>query len=281
MFQPGRLWRPGRLGAHRGSTPFSLIEDILNLRTPTITDEVEDINGSIRRVVNDNETIAAQAKQIEIKQKFASWIWSDENRATRLARIYNDRFNAFRKREFDGSHLTFPGMSSEIALYRHQSNAIWRIMTNKATLLGHAVGAGKTFSMIAAAMELKRLGLCHKSLFVVPNHLPAQWAAEAIRLLPDNDQLALKIQIGFPEFENLALAQSGIEGDDHRQPQHPLWLDIRQTNILAPIITARFQMCKDKGFDAIEADNVDGRNLNVRATLELSDQSVAFSGSVL
>jgi N12 class adenine-specific DNA methylase len=191
-----QTWGTSRVNA------FELIEDILNLRTTTVTDEVQDPDGSARRVVNDNETIAAQAKQLEIKQKFAEWIWLDESRAATLIRIYNERFNAFRKREYDGGHLSLPGMSADITLYRHQMNAIWRCLQDKATLLAHCVGAGKTFTMIAAAMELKRLGLCHKSLIVVPNHLPAQWAAEAIRLYPNIRLLA-------PEKEHLTSSQRG------------------------------------------------------------------------
>ncbi|HEX9001627.1 MAG TPA: SNF2-related protein, partial [Blastocatellia bacterium] len=174
----------------------------LNLRTTTITDEVKAPDGGTRRVVNDNETIAAQAKQLEIKQKFAEWVWKDEGRAATLIRIYNERFNAFRKREFDGSHLVLPGMSADITLYQHQKNSIWRCLQDRATLLAHCVGAGKTFTMIAAAMELKRLGLCHKSLIVVPNHLPAQWAAEAIRLYPNIRLLA-------PGKEHLTSSQRG------------------------------------------------------------------------
>ena len=181
---------------------FELIEDILNLRTTTVTDEVRDPDGGTRRVVNDNETIAAQAKQLEIKQQFSNWIWQDESRSATLIRIYNERFNAFRKREYDGGHLSLPGMSADITLYQHQANAIWRCLQEKATLLAHCVGAGKTFTMIAAAMELKRLGLCHKSLIVVPNHLPAQWAAEAIRLYPNIRLLA-------PEKEHLTSSQRG------------------------------------------------------------------------
>lgn len=190
-----------RWGTSR-TNAFELIEDILNLRTTTITDEVQDPDCGVRRVVNDNETLAAQAKQIEIKQRFSNWIWQDESRAATLIRIYNDRFNAFRKREYDGSHLSLPGMSSDITLYRHQANAIWRCLQEKATLLAHCVGAGKTFTMVAAAMESKRLGLCHKSLIVVPNHLPAQWAAEAIRLYPNIRLLA-------PEKEQLTSSQRG------------------------------------------------------------------------
>jgi N12 class adenine-specific DNA methylase len=181
---------------------FELIEDILNLRTTTVTDEIQGPDGGVRRVVNDNETIAAQAKQLEIKQQFSNWIWQDESRSATLIRIYNERFNAFRKREYDGGHLSLPGMSADITLYQHQANAIWRCLQEKATLLAHCVGAGKTFTMIAAAMELKRLGLCHKSLIVVPNHLPAQWAAEAIRLYPNIRLLA-------PEKEHLTSSQRG------------------------------------------------------------------------
>ncbi len=191
-----QTWGTSRVNA------FELIEDILNLRTTTVTDEVIDPDGGTRRVVNDNETIAAQAKQIEIKQKFAEWVWKDEGRAATLIPIYNERFNAFRKREFDGGHLVLPGMSAGITLYPHQKNSIWRCLQDRAVLLAHCVGAGKTFTMIAAAMELKRLGLCHKSLIVVPNHLPAQWAAEAIRLYPNIRLLA-------PGKEHLTSSQRG------------------------------------------------------------------------
>lgn len=194
--EANQTWGTSRVNA------FELIEDILNLRTTTVTDEVIDPDGGTRRVVNDNETIAAQAKQLEIKQRFSEWVWKNEERAVTLIRIYNERFNAFRKREYDGSHLTLPGMSADITLYPHQQNAIWRILSDKATLLAHCVGAGKTFTMIAAAMELKRLGLCHKSLIVVPNHLPAQWAAEAIRLYSNIRLLA-------PEKEHLSSSQRG------------------------------------------------------------------------
>ncbi|MBS1808814.1 MAG: DEAD/DEAH box helicase family protein [Acidobacteria bacterium] len=194
--EANQTWGTSRANA------FELIEDILNLRTTTITDESIGADGSPRRVVNDNETIAAQAKQLEIKRKFSDWIWQDEARTARLIQIYNERFNAFRKREFDGSHLSLPGMSTAIELFAHQKNSIWRILQSQATLLAHCVGAGKTFVMLAAAMELKRLGLCHKALIVVPNHLPAQWAAEALRLYPNIRLLA-------PSKEHLTSAQRG------------------------------------------------------------------------
>ncbi|MCI0524295.1 MAG: hypothetical protein L0Y75_03445 [Acidobacteria bacterium] len=128
-----QTWGTSRVNA------FDLIEDILNLRTTTVTDEVADPGGGTRRVVNDNETIAAQAKQLEIKQRFTEWVWKDDDRAATLIRIYNERFNAFRKREYDGSHLALPGMSADITLYPHQQNAIWRILCDKATLLAHCV----------------------------------------------------------------------------------------------------------------------------------------------
>jgi N12 class adenine-specific DNA methylase len=191
-----RTWGTRRVNA------FELAEDILNLRTTSVTDEISEPGGGTKIVVNDNETIAAQAKQIEIKQKFASWVWIDEERTAGLGRIYNERFNSFRKRECDGSHLLLPGINSKITLYPHQRHAIWRILANKATLLAHCVGAGKTYSMIAAAMELRRLHLCHKVLIVVPNHLPAQWAAEAIRLYPNIKLLA-------PGKEHLTSSQRG------------------------------------------------------------------------
>jgi len=128
-----QTWGTSRMNA------FELIEDILNLRTTAVTDEVQEPDGSMRRVVNDNEAIAAQAKQLEIKQKFAEWVWQDESRAAMLIQIYNERFNAFRKREYGGSHLSLPGMSSDITLYWHQTNAIWRCLQDKATLLAHCV----------------------------------------------------------------------------------------------------------------------------------------------
>ncbi len=190
-----QTWGTSRMGA------MDLIEDALNLRMPTVYDEIDDSSGS-RRVVNDTETVAAQAKLAEIKMKFADWVWSDEARARELCAIYNERYNCLRERRYDGSHLQLPGMNSNITLRGHQLDGIWRVMQSKATLLGHCVGAGKTFLMIAAAMELKRLGLCHKAMAVVPNHLPAQWEAEARRLYPNIKVLA-------PAKEDLSAAQRG------------------------------------------------------------------------
>lgn len=180
---------------------FELLEDALNLRTPVIFDEVPDGPGTCR-VVNDNETLAAQAKLAELKFKFAEWVWKEEQRAKELSALYNERFNCLRERRYDGSHLNLPGMNAGIELRPHQKDGIWRVLQSKATLLGHCVGAGKTYLMIAAALELKRLGLCHKTMVVVPNHLPAQWEAEARKLYPNINLLA-------PTKEDLSAAQRG------------------------------------------------------------------------
>ena len=161
-----------------------LIEDALNGRTPTAYDERED--GS--RVVNQQETIAAREKQQQIKDRFREWVWEEPERAARLAREYNDRFNNLRLRSFDGAHLTFPGMVREHLRDRdlgsHQKDAVWRVLQSRSTLLAHVVGAGKTWTMTAAAMELRRLGLAKKPMFVVPNHLVEQWGAEFLKLYP-------------------------------------------------------------------------------------------------
>ncbi len=163
---------------------YSIIEDSLNLKDTRVYDLIEDEYGKEKRVLNMKETILAQQKQTLIQEAFRDWLWKDPERRDRLTSLYNERFNSTRPREFDGSHLTFPGMNPEIALRPHQANAIARVLYGGNTLLAHVVGAGKTFEMTAAAMELKRLGLCHKSLFVVPNHLTEQWASEFLQLYP-------------------------------------------------------------------------------------------------
>lgn len=163
---------------------YSIIEDTLNLREVKIFDTVENPDGSTSRVLNKRETAIAQGKQEMIRQKFTEWIWADPSRREKLLRMYNERFNSTRPREYDGSHLTFPGMNPEITLKPHQVNAVAHVLYGGNTLLAHAVGAGKTYEMAAAAMESKRLGLCHKPLFVVPNHLTEQWAAEFLQLYP-------------------------------------------------------------------------------------------------
>ena len=170
-------------GTHRVNA-YQLIEETLNLREIRIFDTIDDGNGNTTRVLNKKETAIAQGKQELIRQKFTEWIWADPKRREGLCRMYNERFNSTRPREYDGSHLTFPGMNPEIELRPHQVNAITHILYGGNTLLAHSVGAGKTFEMAAAAMESKRLGLCHKSLFVVPNHLIEQWSAEFLQLYP-------------------------------------------------------------------------------------------------
>ena len=163
---------------------YKIIEETLNLKDIRIFDYVEDSEGKKKAVLNKQETAIAQSKQELIKQGFQDWVWADPTRRERLCRIYNERFNSIRPREYDGSHITFNGMNPEISLREHQRNAVARILYGGNTLLAHAVGAGKTFEMTAAAMESKRLGLCNKSLFVVPNHLTEQWAAEFLQLYP-------------------------------------------------------------------------------------------------
>ena len=163
---------------------YDIIEDSLNLKDVRVYDTVVDEEGREKRVLNMKETILAQQKQTQVQEAFRDWLWKDPNRRDRLTAMYNERFNSSRPREFDGSHLVFPGMNPEIDLRPHQVNAIARVLYGGNTLLAHVVGAGKTFEMTAAAMESKRLGLCHKSLIVVPNHLTEQWASEFLQLYP-------------------------------------------------------------------------------------------------
>ena len=179
----GNVKADSTYGTKRASA-YRIIEDTLNLRDTRIFDYVYDEHGNKKAVFNAKETTAAQAKQEVIKQAFQDWIWKDPERRNRLVRYYNDTFNSVRPREYDGSHITFGGISPEITLRPHQVNAIAHILYGGNTLLAHKVGAGKTFEMVAAAQESKRLGLCQKSMFVVPNHLVAQWASEYLRLYP-------------------------------------------------------------------------------------------------
>lgn len=163
---------------------YKIIEETLNLKDVRIFDYIEDDEGKKKAVLNKKETAIAQSKQEMIKQEFQDWIWSDPERRERLCKYYNEKFNSVRPREYDGSHIIFNGMNPEIELREHQKNAVAHILYGGNTLLAHAVGAGKTFEMVAAAQESKRLGLCNKSLFVVPNHLTEQWAAEYLQLYP-------------------------------------------------------------------------------------------------
>ena len=176
-----------RAGSTYGSSrinAYKIIEETLNLRDVRIFDYIEDDEGRKKAVLNKKETAIAQGKQESIKTAFKSWVWEDPKRRERLTRIYNEKFNSIRPREYDGSHIIFSGMSPEITLRKHQRDAVARILYGGNTLLAHVVGAGKTFEMAAAAMESKRLGLCSKSMFVVPNHLTEQWAAEFLQLYP-------------------------------------------------------------------------------------------------
>ena len=163
---------------------YKIIEETLNLKDVRIFDYIEDDEGRKKAILNKKETAIAQSKQEMIKQEFQDWIWSDPERRERLCKFYNEKFNSVRPREYDGNHIIFNGMNPEIELREHQKNAVAHILYGGNTLLAHAVGAGKTFEMVAAAQESKRLGLCNKSLFVVPNHLTEQWAAEYLQLYP-------------------------------------------------------------------------------------------------
>ena len=163
---------------------YKIIEETLNLRDVRIFDTVYEADGSKKRVLNKKETTIAQQKQEAIKSAFDEWIWKDPERRNRLVRLYNDQFNSLRPREYDGSHISFSGMNPEIVLRPHQKNAAARTLYGGNSLYAHVVGAGKTFTMVAAAQEGKRLGLCNKSLFVVPNHLTEQWASEYLQLYP-------------------------------------------------------------------------------------------------
>ena len=171
---------------------YKIIEETLNLKDVRIFDYIEDDEGKKKAVLNKKETAIAQSKQEMIKQEFQDWIWSDPERRERLCKSYNEKFNSVRPREYDGSHIIFNGMNPEIELREHQKNAVAHILYGGNTLLAHAVGAGKTFEMVAAAQESKRLGLCNKSLFVVPNHLTEQWAAEYLQLYPAANILVAK-----------------------------------------------------------------------------------------
>lgn len=175
-------------GTGRASA-YKIIEDSLNLKDTRIYDYYEDENGKRVAELNKKETAIAQAKQEQIKLAFEEWIWKDPERRERLTKFYNERFNSIRPREYDGSHISFDGMNPEITLRKHQVNAIARILYGGNTLLAHEVGAGKTFEMVAAAMESKRLGLCNKSLFVVPNHIVEQFGQEFLQLYPSANVL--------------------------------------------------------------------------------------------
>ena len=182
-FDRGNVKANNTYGTHRANA-YKIIEETLNQRDVRIFDYVENENGTKTPVLNAKETAIAQQKQETIKQAFLDWVWKDPTRREELVKLYNDKFNSTRPREYDGSHITFSGINPEIELRQHQKNAVARVMYGGNALIGHEVGAGKTWTMVAAAMESKRLGLCNKSLFVVPNHLTEQWASEFLQLYP-------------------------------------------------------------------------------------------------
>lgn len=181
-YDKGNVKAKNTYGSVRANA-YNIIESTLNQKTVKVFDYFEE-DGKRKAVLNKKETSVAQAKQKLIEQAFEEWIWKSPERREELCKIYNERFNSIRPREYDGSHINFYGMNPEIKLRPHQINAIAHIMYGGNTLLAHTVGAGKTFEMVAAAQESKRLGLCNKSLFVVPNHLTEQWASEYLQLYP-------------------------------------------------------------------------------------------------
>ena len=197
---------------------YKILEETLNLKDVRIYDTIEDDDGKPKRVLNKRETMLAQQKQQSIKDAFANWIWQDPQRRILLVRQYNELFNSTRPREYNGEHIHFVGMNPEISLREHQRNAIAHVLYGGNTLLAHEVGAGKTFEMAASAMEAKRLGLCQKSLFVVPNHLTEQWAAEFLHLYAEFAELLTKKKAAYPDYrkardemQELVRAQKNVE----------------------------------------------------------------------
>ena len=197
---------------------YKILEETLNLKDVRIYDTIEDDDGKPKRVLNKRETMLAQQKQQSIKDAFANWIWQDPQRRISLVRQYNELFNSTRPREYNGKHIHIVGMNPEISLREHQRNAIAHVLYGGNTLLAHEVGAGKTFEMAASAMEAKRLGLCQKSLFVVPNHLTEQWAAEFLHLYAEFAELLTKKKAAYPDYrkardemQELVRAQKNVE----------------------------------------------------------------------
>src|SRR5699024_4520882 len=182
-YDRGNVKANSTFGTHRVNA-YKIIEETLNLKDVRVYDYTIDDEGRRVPELNKKETAIAQAKQEQIKSAFEEWIWTDPERRQRLCKMYNEKFNSIRPREYDGSHIRFDGMNPEIKLRKHQINGIARILYGGNTLLAHEVGAGKTFTMVAAAMEAKRLGLCNKSMFVVPNHIVEQFSSEFLQLYP-------------------------------------------------------------------------------------------------
>ncbi len=260
---------------------YKILEDTLNLRAVRIFDQVEQ-DGKRVSVLNKKETAIAQGKQELIKQAFSDWIWKDPQRRERLCRLYNDRFNSIRPREYDGDHLIFPGMNPEITLRPHQRGAIAHILYGGNTLLAHVVGAGKTFEMVAAAQESKRLGLCQKSMFVVPNHLIEQWAAEYLQLYPSaNILVATKKdfeaknrkrfcgRIATGDYDAIIIGHSQFEKIPMSLGRQMEYLEREKKDILAGI--AELKACGGERFSVKQMERA---KKSIQAKLDkLNDQS--------
>ena len=261
---------------------YKIMEQTLNLKDVRIFDYVEDENGNRKPVLNKKETAIAQAKQEQIKQAFQDWIWKDQTRRERLCQLYNEKFNAIRPREYDGSHLTLPGMNPEISLRPHQLNAVARGLYGGNELLGHVVGAGKTFTMVAIAQESKRLGLCQKSLIVVPNHLTEQWATEYLQLYPSANILVATAKdfetknrkrfcgrIATGEYDAVIIGHSQLEKIPLSFGRQVYYLEQQREEILAGIA----EMKENRG-DRFSIKQLERTKKQVDAKLDkLNDQS--------
>ena len=261
---------------------YKIMEQTLNLKDVRIFDYIEDENGNRKPVLNKKETAIAQAKQEQIKQAFQEWIWKDQSRRERLCQLYNEKFNAIRPREYDGSHLTLPGMNPEISLRPHQLNAVARGLYGGNELLGHVVGAGKTFTMVAIAQESKRLGLCQKSLIVVPNHLTEQWATEYLQLYPSANILVATAKdfetknrkrfcgrIATGEYDAVIIGHSQLEKIPLSFGRQVYYLEQQREEILAGIA----EMKENRG-DRFSIKQLERTKKQVEAKLDkLNDQS--------
>jgi len=261
---------------------YKIMEQTLNLKDVRIFDYIEDEEGKKKPVLNKKETAIAQAKQEQIKQTFQDWIWKDQSRRERLCKLYNEKFNAIRPREYDGSHLTLPGMNPEITLRSHQLNAVARGLYGGNELLGHVVGAGKTFTMVAIAQESKRLGLCQKSLIVVPNHLTEQWATEYLQLYPSANILVATAKdfeaknrkrfcgrIATGEYDAIIIGHSQLEKIPLSFGRQVYYLEQQRQEILDGIE----EMKRNKG-DKFSIKQLERTKKQVEAKLDkLNDQS--------
>ena len=261
---------------------YKIMEQTLNLRDVRIFDYIEDENGNKKPVLNKKETAIAQAKQEQIKQAFQDWIWKDQSRRERLCRLYNEKFNSIRPREYDGSHLTLNGINPEITLRPHQLNAVARGLYGGNELLGHVVGAGKTFTIVSIAQESKRLGLCQKSLIVVPNHLTEQWASEYLQLYPAANILVATAKdfeaknrkrfcgrIATGEYDAIIIGHSQLEKIPLSFGRQCYYLEQQREEIMDGII----EMKQNKG-DRFSIKQLERSKKQIEAKLDkLNDQS--------